>query len=99
MDSIPSPLRPHAARGCTAVVVIAFACALGGCFQSYVAKPLNRDEAEEAFLRRGPEDPGLRSFMAEHGAADEPWPPTEWTLRQLTLLGIFYRPDVPLAQA
>ncbi len=98
MNSVPSLPRPRAVCRRTAVVT-AFACALGGCFQSYVAKPLQREDAEAAFLRRGPDDPGLRSFMAGHRVPDQPWPPAEWTLRELTLLAIFYRPDVPLAQA
>src|SRR5262245_42112594 len=98
MNSVPSLPRPCAARGCIAVVM-ALACALGRWFQSYVAKPLDREGAGEGFLRRGPEDPELRSFMSGRLAPGESWPPTEWTLRELTLLAIFYRPDVPLAQA
>jgi outer membrane protein TolC len=98
MNSVASLPRRCVARRYTAVL-LALAGALGGCFQSYVAKPLQREEAEAAFLRRGPEDPGLRAFMAGHGAPERPWPPTEWTLRELTLLAIFYRPDVDVAQA
>ena len=98
MNAELSLRRPRVARRCTAVL-LALAGVLGGCFQSYVAKPLQREDTEAAFVRRGPEDPGLRSFMAAHGVPDQPWPPTDWALRQLTLLAIFYRPDVGLAQA
>ena len=90
--------RPSVARRYTAALLV-LTSALGGCFQSYIAKPLPSEDAATAFAQRSLEDPGLRAFMTAHGVAEAPWPPTQWRLRELTLLALYYRHDVALAQA
>ena len=90
--------RPSVARRYTAALLV-LTSALGGCFQSYIAKPLPSEDAATAFAQRSLEDPGLRAFMTAHGVAEAPWPPTQWRLRELTLLALYYRHDVALARA
>jgi len=72
---------------------------LAGCaFQSYEAKPVPSAGDVARFESRRMDDPALREFMAERGDAQPEWPIRAWRLRELTLLALYYHPDIAVAR-
>lgn len=62
--------------------------------------PLSPESSAVALGTRSLDDPDLRDFMADQlGHLPEPWPKTRWNLRDLTLAGLFFQPEMRVAAA
>lgn len=73
---------------------------LVGCAaQVYEPRPVYVLKVAADLQARSADDEGLRAFMAEHGRATDVWPPPEWDLGSLTLMAIYYHPDMEVARA
>jgi outer membrane protein TolC len=77
-----------------------FLIALSGC-ATYQDRPLSANEAASALAARTLDKPGVRQFMATHGApeATGDWPQPSWNLRLLTLAAFYYHDDMEVARA
>lgn len=80
---------------------IAFACALvcaAGCArQPYVAHPLALPGDAQSQAARTLGAPRFQAYMRQHGVQGVP--PPAWGLAELTLAGLFYRPELQAARA
>jgi len=97
----PQKLRSRLAinGGVLACVSLVFMI-LGGCtLQVYEPKPLEPYRVIETLQSRNLSDPGLREFLREHGIEAETWPLAAWDLPALTLLALYYNPDLAVARA
>ncbi len=65
----------------------------------YVPRPLDPGVTEAAFQARTADSDGLRQFAAANGIGAEAWPPKEWGLRELTLVALYFHPDIRTARA
>jgi outer membrane protein TolC len=62
--------------------------------------PLDPERFEAEFRGRSLSDPGLREFMESNlGTKLDPFPPSSWNLRSLTLAAFYYHPDLDVARA
>jgi outer membrane protein, heavy metal efflux system len=81
-------------------LLLAAAFALSGCSpQAYRPQPLNAEDSAAAFRARSVNDPGLRAFMLANGYSDISWPVRAWGLQELTLLALYFHPDLDIARA
>lgn len=70
-----------------------------GC-QHVAPQPLSAERSADALVRRNLADPGLRRFLEEvQGEPREAWPPSQWTLEELTLAGLYFQPGLEAARA
>jgi outer membrane protein TolC len=67
--------------------------------EPYRSVPLNAELTLNAFAQRSLADPALAEFVRRQGRADVPWPPAQWTWSDLELVGMFYQPDLAVANA
>ncbi len=65
--------------------------------QNYLARPLHAEQSVAAFRARSVTTPGLKEFLLAHGQAE--WPVTSWGLSELTLLALYFSPELRVAQA
>ena len=66
---------------------------------SFDAKPIIPAATAEHFAARSLGDEGLQRFIALHVPHPvEPWPPSHWDLRLLTLVAFYYQPNLDLAR-
>ncbi len=65
----------------------------------YHPRPLEPPRLEAEFRARSLADPQLRAFAAERLGAARPWPPRELDLEALSLVALFYHPDLGVAAA
>ncbi len=72
---------------------------LSGC-ASYRAKPLSATENIASFSKRTVDNAALRDFIqTQRGHPVTPWPVKTWTLDDLTLVALYYHPELALARA
>ncbi|MBX3023767.1 TolC family protein [bacterium] len=78
-----------------AVLAVAVAT-LTGCAQ-YHAAPFTAEERAAAFDARTLDDPDLRAFLEAH--LDQPLPLAAWNFTALTLVAVYFHPDLDVARA
>ncbi len=89
-------LRP-ALRCCPVVVILIVAA---GCsLAPYTSRPLDQDAAIAEYAQRSGTTGGLKRFAAANGYAQAVWPPQQWGLRELTLVALYFHPDMRIARA
>ena len=80
------------------LIGLSLATSLSACAVStYQPRPLNPDQSYPSFQDRSVATPGLREFMAAHGQTT--WPVQSWGLKELTLLALYFNPELRVAQA
>ena len=73
---------------------------LFGCAnQTYRPQPLEPARVAAELGQRRADDDGLRSFMERHGFAAKEWPLQQWDLAALTLMAVYFHPDMEVARA
>src|SRR4051812_1650672 len=65
----------------------------------YPPRPIDADAAVAEFLARSPEVDGLRQFAQANGYSQQSWPPQQWDLAELTLVALYFHPDMRIARA
>jgi outer membrane protein TolC len=83
--------------GC-AVSLTVCAASLAGCV-AYESAPIDPESTRKAFEERTLADPELVSFARESLPTEAPFPPTNWTLDDLTIVALFDHPDIAVARA
>ena len=83
-----------------------FLCIVGvlpltGCaVQRYQAAPFVSAETASSFESRGLGNAGLQSFLEQSlGQPVSPWPPKQWDPQTLSLIGLYFSPDMQAARA
>jgi outer membrane protein TolC len=70
-----------------------------GCVQ-FEPRPIDPEVSASGFEARGLGDPGLKAFIEKNlGHAVTPWPLASWKPEELTLVALYYHPDMDLARA
>jgi outer membrane protein TolC len=73
-------------------------CVLAGCApQPYSPRDLELDSAVE-YAGRSAQAPALAQFVAQSGY-ERTWPPEQWGLTELTLLALYFSPEIRVARA
>ncbi len=76
------------------------ALSLAGCaIQTYRPQPLEPARIAAELGQRRSDDDGLRAFMERHGFAAKDWPLPQWDLPALTLMAVYFHPDMEVARA
>ena len=65
---------------------------------AYSPRPLDPDAITAEFLARSAEVDGLKRFAAANGYAANAWPPEQWGLKELTLVALYFHPDIRIAR-
>ena len=65
----------------------------------YSPRPLDTDATAAEFLGRSPQLDGLKQFAQANGYKADDWPPEQWDLPELTLVALYFNPDVRIARA
>ena len=65
----------------------------------YSKRTLDADVAVGEYERRTGSAEGLKIFAQANGHALEGWPPQQWGLRELTLVALYFHPDMRTARA
>jgi outer membrane protein, heavy metal efflux system len=82
------------------ILLLACAYALPGCnLQPYRPQPLEPGQTASAFLARTPDEPAVRAYLEAQGVPTTEWPLPSWGLRELTLLGLYFHPELEAARA
>lgn len=82
---------------CSVLLVL---IAVAGCSQApYVARPLDRDAAIAEYAQRSGATEGLKRFALANGYAESEWPPRQWGLRDLSLVALYFHPEMRIARA
>ncbi|MGB8275626.1 MAG: TolC family protein [Alphaproteobacteria bacterium] len=89
--------RSHVRRvgAAAAVALLVSACAL----RAYEPRPIVPDEVAGKLTARDVSDAGLRAFLERHGFKPAEWPLKTWSLAGLTLMAIYFHPDMDVARA
>jgi outer membrane protein TolC len=88
-----APIHPSA-------LWLALSCAglLSGCApRAYAPLELATDATSE-YAARSPSSPALAAFVASSGY-ERGWPPQEWNLTELTLVALYFSPEIRVARA
>ncbi|HVY08224.1 MAG TPA: TolC family protein [Burkholderiales bacterium] len=89
---------PHSGLKCLSG--LAAMCAVVACSPvPYTARPLDPDATAAAFQQRSTDADGLRQFAAANDVDVAAWPPAQWGLRELTLVALYFNPDIRTARA
>ena len=80
--------------GLAAIIAIA-ACST----VAYSPRPLDPEASSSEFLARSAEVQGLKRFATANGYAAEAWPPEQWGLKELTLVALYFHPDIRIARS
>jgi len=72
-------------------------CACAGRLPYQNAR-LEQQAAPEQFKERSPQDTSLADLVRAAGYEGQ-WPPLQWDLETLTLLGLYFNPDIDVARA
>ena len=64
----------------------------------YSSRPLDTDASAAEFLARSGDADGLKRFAAANGYAPAAWPPAQWSLKELTLVALYFHPDIKAAR-
>ncbi len=70
---------------------------LAGC-TAYVARPIDPVQTEAAFRQRSFGDPRLQAYIAANAPPDNPTGPGRFGFGALTLVAMFYNPDIQAAR-
>lgn len=81
------------------VLLLLFAGISGCAVQSYSRKPLVPEELASEYSARSENAPELRTYMLAQGLSLSEWPVRSWGLKELTLLALYYHPDLEVARA
>ena len=81
--------------GAATALLLSVGCTL----QHYEPAPLDPAASAQRFESRTADAPGLKQYMVEHGHPASDWPVQRWSLADLTLVALYYRPDLELARA
>ncbi|HEX7810672.1 MAG TPA: TolC family protein [Burkholderiales bacterium] len=65
----------------------------------YAARPLDQDAALTEYAQRSATTDGLKRFAIANGYAEPDWPPRQWGLRELTLVALYFHPEMRIARA
>jgi len=77
-----------------------FLAIVAGCSSMpYSKRTLDADVAVGEYERRSGSAEGLKSFAIANGHAQDGWPPQLWGLRELTLVALYFHPDMRTARA
>ena len=79
--------------------MLLLAVAAGCGSQTYRAKPLQPEVTAQAFVDRSLADQRLHAYGRAQGIATDAWPPPRWSLAQLTMVAMFFHPDIEVARA
>lgn len=80
------------------VPLFVVAITLAGC-ASYTPRPLSPQATASAFEARTLSDPGLENYLAAHlPRAEQAESPRTWDLNKLTLVALYYHPDLMVAR-
>jgi outer membrane protein TolC len=75
------------------------ACAVAACSPArYAPRALDVDALAGEYAGRTTGEPALAQFAAQSGY-EQPWPPGQWRLAELTLVALYFGPEVRTAQA
>lgn len=75
------------------------ALSLFGCAnQTYRPQPLEPARIAAELGERRNDDDGVRAFMERHGLAAKDWPLQKWNLQALTLMAVYFHPDMEVAR-
>jgi cobalt-zinc-cadmium efflux system outer membrane protein len=77
-----------------ALVLLLLACSA----VPYSPRPLKVEESAAEFLGRSGESSGLKSFALANGYRAQDWPPAQWGLAELTLVALYFHPDLRAAR-
>jgi outer membrane protein TolC len=80
--------------GLATVIVIAACSSV-----PYAPRPLDPEATTSEFLARSPDVDGLKRFAAANGYTPDAWPPQQWGLKELTLVALYFHPDIRTARA
>ena len=84
-------------RRCAGLLFLAI---MAGCTSiPYSKRTLDVDVAVSEYERRSGSAEGLKSFALANGHALEGWPPQRWGLGELTLVALYFHPDMRTARA
>lgn len=73
--------------------------ALAACSSvAYSPRPLKVEESAAEFLGRSGESSALKAFAAANGYRAQDWPPAQWGLAELTLVALYFHPDLSAAR-
>lgn len=72
---------------------------LGCAAQVYRPQPLEPAKVASELGQRRSDDADLRAFLERHGYPVAKWPPAAWDLAGLTLMAIYFHPDMEVARA
>ena len=64
----------------------------------YTPQELEQESVPSEFMNRSANDPTLADLVRASGY-DQPWPPEQWRLDTLTLLGLYFNPTIDVARA
>ena len=82
-----------------AVPVLVTVIAIVACSSiAYSPRPLDPQASASAFLARSADGDDLKRFVTANGYAAGAWPPQQWGLRELTLVALYFHPDIRAAQ-
>ncbi|MDB6040923.1 MAG: Outer rane efflux protein [Verrucomicrobiales bacterium] len=80
-------------------ILLAHALLLTGCVH-YEAKPLSAAKEANAIDGRRLDDPALKDFVRMAAANSVTnWPPSSWNFETLTLVALYYNPNLEVARA
>jgi len=65
----------------------------------YAPRPLDPGATAPEYAQRSGNADGLKRFAVANGYSESAWPPGEWGLRELTLTGLYFHPDMRIARA
>ena len=75
-----------------------YICVLAGCAQQpYSPRDLEVDATAD-YAGRSAQSPALAQFVAQSGY-EGTWPPDQWGLTELTLLALYFSPEIRIARA
>jgi cobalt-zinc-cadmium efflux system outer membrane protein len=79
---------------------IALALTVAACSSiPYSPRPLLTDDALADYSARSATSDGLERFAIANGYGHADWPPSEWGLRELTLVALYFHADLDVARA
>jgi outer membrane protein TolC len=79
---------------------LATVIAIAACSSvAYSPRPLDADATAAEFLARSAGADDLKRFAAANGYDEQVWPPEQWGLKELTLVALYFNPDIRTARS
>jgi outer membrane protein TolC len=91
--------RANSCRSWRLALPLLAATAAGCSSLPYTPRPVDQDAALAEYAQRDAGAEGLLRFAAANGYAPAEWPPAQWSLRDLTLVALYFHPDIRTARA